>query len=122
MFGFLRPSGPQPRSIAPAKAVARAARGDLVVIDIRDASELRASGTARGAIHVPMASLRMKLDPASPELLPGITPTTPIALYCASGGRSQSAAQALIAMGYTEVYNLGGLHDWQAGGGVVDRA
>lgn len=121
MFGFLRPSGPQPRAIAPQDAVARAARGELVVIDVRDTGELRASGKAKGALHVPLMVLRMKLDPASPECLPGLTPDTPIALYCASGGRSQGAAQMLIALGYAEVYNLGGLMHWQAGGGAIER-
>lgn len=120
MFGFLRPSGPRPGRIDLKEAIDMAARGQMKIIDIREAAELRATGRARGAIHVPPAVLRMKFDPASPEKLDGLGPDTPIGLYCASGARSQGAAQALIGMGYTHVYNLGGLFHWQMAGGPVE--
>ena len=125
MFSFLRPSssGPGKRveAIAPPDAVARAARGEILVIDVRDAGELRATGKARGALHVPMVALRMKCDPASPEFLPALAARKPVALYCASGGRSQAAARQLLDLGYDKVYNIGGLRDWVAGGGAVER-
>lgn len=120
MFGFFRPSGPQLGRIDLPEAIARAARGDLTVIDVRDGQELRASGKAKGALHVPLAVLQMKLDPRSPERLPGITTETPIGLYCASGARSQGAAQMLLGMGYSQVYNLGGLYHWQMAGGPIE--
>ncbi len=44
-----------------------------------------------------------------------------VAVYCASGGRSQMAAQVLISLGYREVHNIGGLFDWQAAGGAISR-
>jgi rhodanese-related sulfurtransferase len=31
------------------------------------------------------------------------------------------AAQMLVGLGYVEVYNIGGLGDWQAAGGAVTR-
>lgn len=35
-----------------------------------------------------------------------------IFVYCRSGRRSAIAAEALVKMGYTSVYDLGGINDW----------
>jgi len=35
-----------------------------------------------------------------------------IFVYCRSGNRSVTASQALVELGYTNVYNLGGINDW----------
>lgn len=124
MFNFLRPSAPNGARVQPISgkdAVARAATGELTVIDVRDGAELRASGRAAGALHVPLMALRMKCDPASPECLPQLKAGKPLALYCASGARSQGAGQMLLQMGHAEVYNIGGLYDWHAAGGAIER-
>lgn len=104
-----------------AEAVRSAARNAITVIDVRESSEVKATGKARGAIHVPLAALRMKADPASPEQLPAFRSGKPVVLYCASGSRSQMAARMLRQMGLDEVYNLGGLAHWQQAGGEVSR-
>lgn len=40
-----------------------------------------------------------------------------VVLYCRSGSMSKIAAQELVDMGYTNVYELtGGLHDWNSKG------
>lgn len=122
MFNFLKSSGPKVQPIAPADAVARAAKGALVVIDVRDMGELRASGKAKGALHVPLSVFQHRMNPQSGELPAGITPETPICLYCASGGRSGMAGDVLLRLGYTNVFNLGGLGHWQAGGGAIEKA
>ncbi|MFP1646014.1 rhodanese-like domain-containing protein [Pontitalea aquivivens] len=121
MLNFLRPSFARTDRIAPQEAVRQVAAGDMTLIDVREVAELRASGKAAGALHVPLMALRMKCDPASPECLPGLSVDKPVALYCASGGRSAGAAQMLAQMGYKTVYNLGGLHDWHAAGGAIER-
>jgi len=38
--------------------------------------------------------------------------STPILVYCYSGGRSAIAAQILTSLGYSTVYDLGGILDW----------
>ncbi|SOC08846.1 rhodanese-like domain-containing protein [Rhodobacter maris] len=124
MFNFLRPSGSGGASVEridPREAVSKVAKGEIVLIDVREGMELRASGKAKGALHVPMAALKMKCDPSSPECLKELSLDKPVALYCASGARSQGAAQMLATMGYKHVYNIGGLHDWHAAGGLVVR-
>ena len=123
MFNFLKPSaGPRVERISPTDAVARAQKGELVVIDVRDINELRASGKAKGALHIPLMLLKTKADPKSDELATGLSVDKPVALYCASGARSQAAGKMMLQLGYTQVYNFGGLGDWRAGGGLVNPA
>jgi rhodanese-related sulfurtransferase len=124
MFNFLRPgasAGPRVERLSAKEAVARAASGEITLIDVRDGSELRASGRAKGALHVPLMALRMKCDPSSPECLKELKTDKPVAVYCASGARSQGAGQMLLQLGYQTVYNIGGLYDWHAAGGKIER-
>ncbi len=119
MFGFLRPSNSGRLGVA--DAIARADAGELVLIDVREPGEIRASGKAAGALTIPMATLAMKADPRSPECVAELKSGKPIAIYCASGGRSGMATQALQKMGHAEVHNIGGFGDWVAAGGPVER-
>ena len=79
------------------------------------------TGKARGALHVPLGLVRLRCDPNAPDCPAGLGRDRAVALYCASGGRSQMAAQMMAQMGYKEVYNLGGLYDWHAAGGEITR-
>ncbi|MCL2755121.1 MAG: rhodanese-like domain-containing protein [Oscillospiraceae bacterium] len=38
--------------------------------------------------------------------------TTTVLIYCRSGRRSEIAARELIEMGYTRVFDFGGILDW----------
>jgi rhodanese-related sulfurtransferase len=124
MFGFLRSgssSGARVERMAARDAIAKVATGEIVLVDVREGMELRASGRAQGAVHVPLAALRMKCDPSSPECLKEFKQGKPIGIYCASGARSSGAGQMLLQMGHTAVYNLGGFYEWQSAGGKVVR-
>lgn len=116
MFSFLRsgPSGPGPSLQATLQEVAA---GRMLLIDVREIAEARASGVIEGAQVLPLSLLPLKADPRQPgcELPQGL----PLAVYCASGARSASAAQALQRLGYGAVTNLGGLRDVAAGGARV---
>jgi rhodanese-related sulfurtransferase len=120
MFSFLRPAAAAPRPSIP-EIASRVERGEMLLVDVREAAEVRASGLAQGAIHVPLALLPMKADPRHPDHDIRFRQDIPVALYCASGGRSGVAAQALSRLGYGSVMNLGGLHDWLSGGGTLAR-
>ncbi len=91
-----------------------------VLLDIRDGTELAASGKAQGALHIPRGMLEFKADPAMPTHAPELDPERPVVLYCASGGRAALAGKLLKDMGYAEVYNIGGLKDWTEAGGPLD--
>ncbi|MGB8624242.1 MAG: rhodanese-like domain-containing protein [Paracoccaceae bacterium] len=121
MLTLHRQSRAKPGAMALNEAIEKVARGELTLIDVRDMGEMQRSGRAEGAIHIPLAVFRMKVDPASAEFHPDLALDRPVALYCASGARSQMAAELMLHMGFTEVYNLGGLSQWQQAGGPVTR-
>lgn len=116
-FRAPRPTAP---GLSPAEAVQKAARGELTVIDVRDHNELAASGKAKGALHIPLSTLNFKADPRHPEFHPELDPGKPVAVYCASGARSQMATQVLKGLGFAEVHNIGGLLHWQSAGGEIE--
>lgn len=75
---------------------------NAIVIDVRTGEEY-ASGYIDGAINIPVENISSIDYPKD----------TTIILYCASGMRSSNAAQTLVDLGYTNVYNLdGGLINW----------
>lgn len=107
--------------MSPKEAVEKAAAGEVVVVDVRDMNELAMTGKAKGAVHIPLAVIRMQADPASPDFNQALDKSKPIAVYCASGARSSMAAQVFQNFGF-EVTNIGGLGHWQMAGGEIERA
>jgi rhodanese-related sulfurtransferase len=102
--------------IAPADAKAIVARGAAVIVDVRERSELWATGKVPGALHIPRRAIERKADPDSPDHEPRLRKEKAVILYCGSGKRSEAAGLALVSLGYREVFNLGGLKDWAAAG------
>lgn len=107
-------------AIAPKDTADLIAKGALIV-DVRDAPELQASGKIKGALHVSRGMLEFKADPKSPYHDPTFDPAKTIILYCASGGRSALSGKALKDLGYTDVRNLGAFKDWAESGGAVEK-
>jgi rhodanese-related sulfurtransferase len=94
---------------------ARAIADGALVVDIREADELQATGAIPGALHVPRGLLEFKADPTASTHLADLDPEGRTVLYCASGGRSALAVQALQQLGYGNVAHLeGGIQAWIA--------
>ena len=93
-----------------------------VIVDVRDGTEVQASGKAKGAVAVPRGSLESRADPDSPNHNPAFRKDHPVILYCAGGGRAALAGKTLRDLGFTDVRNLGGFKDWVAGGGEIEPA
>lgn len=94
------------RKISAADAKARMDSGDeIIILDVRTEEEYDA-GHIMDAILVPNETI---ID-EQPELLPDLD--AEILVYCRSGNRSAQAAKKLIAIGYTNVVDFGGIIDW----------
>jgi rhodanese-related sulfurtransferase len=118
MFGLKRPPA---AALTVATVAQKVAAGQMVLIDVRDQSEVAQTGMARGALHIPLMRLPMVADPRHPDFDARLAGGKPVAVYCASGGRSGMAVNLLQRLGHAEVHNIGGLHHWQAGGGEILR-
>lgn len=107
--------------ITPAQAGEMMAKGNTLVIDVRDAPEVEKSGKIAGAVHVSRGMLEFRADPETPYHDKNFTKDKTLILYCASGGRSALGGKVLKEMGYTQVYNLGAFKDWVDSGRAVDK-
>jgi rhodanese-related sulfurtransferase len=103
------------------EAAALMAKGDVLVVDVRDAPELQASGKVAGAVHVSRGMLEFRADPESPYHDPAFDRDRTVIVYCASGGRSALAGKALKDLGYRDVRNLGAFKEWAENGGAVEQ-
>lgn len=102
--------------ISPAEAQRLMREKGALLVDVREAPELAASGKLENALHVSRGMLEFKADSAMPAHNPEFRKDRPIILYCASGGRSCLSGKALHDLGYQEVYNLGGFKEAAAAG------
>jgi rhodanese-related sulfurtransferase len=109
-------------AITPADAAKLVANHDALIVDVRDGTEVAASGKAKGAVAVSRGMLEFRADPESPAHDPAFRKDRPIILYCASGGRSALAGKTLLDMGFKDVRNLGGFKDWVSAGGEVENS
>jgi rhodanese-related sulfurtransferase len=82
-----------------------------VIVDVRRDDEY-AQGHIPGAILIPNESIEYE----QPEELPDYDQV--ILVYCRTGRRSKEAAQKLADMGYSQVYEFGGIEDWD---GEIER-
>ncbi len=96
-------------------------KGEVVIVDVRDASEL-AAGKIKGAVHVSRGMLEFRADPESPAHNPALQKGKTIALYCASGGRSALAGKTLKDFGYASVYNAGAFKELADAGLATESA
>lgn len=83
---------------------------NLCLIDVRELNEWEEVHIP-GAIHLPKDEVLSKITSIVPNK------KQPIYLHCRGGVRSLHAAQALVDIGYEEVYSIdGGIMEWMAAG------
>src|SRR6266568_3609295 len=97
--------------ITPAQAKEMIAKGNTLVVDVRDGTEVAASGKAAGAVHVSRGLLEFKADPESPTHDKNFDKNKNVILYCGSGRRAALSGKLLKDLGYAKVFNLGGFKD-----------
>jgi len=108
--------------LSPSEAAERMRSGEVLVVDVRDPTEVQQTGKIKGAVNVSRGMLEFRADPESPYHNPAFEKSRTILLHCASGGRSALAGKVLKDMGYTDVYNIGGFKELADGGIETETA
>ncbi|RGZ01294.1 rhodanese-like domain-containing protein [Clostridium sp. AM58-1XD] len=80
-------------------------KGDVTIVDVRTADEYK-DAHIPGAVLVPNESIGSEL----PEALPDTDAV--LLVHCRTGIRSRQASDKLVELGYTQVYDFGGIVDW----------
>lgn len=78
---------------------------EFVLLDARSEEEF-SEGHIPGAIVIPHDEISERAEEEIPNK------DIPVFVYCRSGRRSKIAAEALVSLGYSEVYEFGGIIDW----------
>jgi len=73
----------------------------ILLVDVRSEAEYKGKHI-KSAILLPLPEIKSKAASMLPDK------DAIIMVYCQSGMRSKSAANQLIAMGYTQIYDIGG--------------
>ncbi|HEV2687081.1 MAG TPA: rhodanese-like domain-containing protein, partial [Bryobacteraceae bacterium] len=73
----------------------------FTLVDVREDNEWTA-GYAKGAVHISRGVLEREIESQIPRK------DSKLVLYCHSGSRSALAADALMKMGYSNVFSLAG--------------
>lgn len=95
---------------------------DAVIVDVRDGTEVAASGKIKGALAISRGLLEFKADPDLPTHDPALRKDRPVILYCGSGGRAALAGKALLDLGFLDVRNAGGFKELVAAGLPTESA
>ena len=108
-YNFRMVDVPMPyQKITPEAAKEMMDNGNATILDVRTEAEF-AAAHIENALLIPDTDIR--------ERAPGLLPDKKqvILVYCRTGRRSEQAARALMELGYTRVYDFGGIVDWPYG-------
>ena len=78
----------------------------VVVLDVREEYEFEV-GHIADAVLLPVGTITEDTAAAVIDDL-----DTVVLVYCRSGNRSKTASQTLVDLGYTNVYEFGGINTW----------
>jgi len=78
---------------------------NAIILDVRTTQEF-STGRVKGAISLPDYAIRDRAG----TVIPGYDAL--VLVYCRSGNRSRAAMYDLLSMGYTNVYDFGGITSW----------
>jgi rhodanese-related sulfurtransferase len=78
---------------------------DFIILDVRRADEFIVRHIA-GALNIPHTEIAAKAAAELPDK------NVIILVYCLAGVRSKTAAETLIGLGYTNVFDIGGINDF----------
>ena len=76
-----------------------------IILDVRTPEEF-ADKHIPGALNIPNETISTEEIPELPNK------DQLILVYCRSGNRSKQASEKLVALGYTNIVEFGGINDW----------
>ena len=79
---------------------------EVIILDVREQVEYD-SGHIPGAVLLPVGTID---EDTAAEVIPGKDST--VLVYCRSGNRSKTASSTLAELGYTNIYEFGGINTW----------
>lgn len=79
---------------------------NVVILDVREQNEYD-GGHIPGAVLLPVGTID---EAAAAEVIPDKDST--VLVYCRSGNRSKTASSKLAELGYTNIYEFGGINTW----------
>lgn len=79
---------------------------EVIVLDVREQEEFDA-GHIPGAVLLPLGTIS---EDTAAAVIPDLN--SAVLVYCRSGNRSKTASNALAALGYTNIYEFGGINTW----------
>lgn len=79
---------------------------EVIILDVREQDEYD-SVHIPGAVLLPVGTIA---EDTAAEMIPEKDST--VLVYCRSGNRSKKAASALAKLGYTNIYDFGGINTW----------
>ena len=82
---------------------------EVLILDVREQDEYD-GGHIPGAVLLPLGSIS---EESAARVIP--EKDTTVLVYCRSGSRSKKAAKALAELGYTGIYEFGGIRTWTYG-------
>lgn len=79
---------------------------DVLILDVREQEEYD-SGHIPDAVLLPVGTIT---EESAAEVIPDKDAT--VLVYCRSGNRSKAAAKTLAELGYSNIYEFGGITTW----------
>ncbi|NNL19231.1 MAG: rhodanese-like domain-containing protein [Boseongicola sp.] len=94
--------------------------GDTVFIDVRDGTDIAASGTIAGALRIPRGMMEFRADDSHPLHNEALKKDAEFVLICGAGGQAALAGKTMKEMGFSNVSNVGGFKAWKDAGGPTE--
>ena len=79
---------------------------EVIILDVREQDEFDAQHIL-GAVLLPVGSITEETAAAVIPKLDSV-----VLVYCRSGNRSKTASAALAELGYSKIYEFGGIKSW----------
>ena len=93
---------------------------DTLIIDVRETSEIEATGLIKNAVNIPKSIIDANFNHSLIKDHLNNNENVTILVYCAVGVRSALVGHKLIKNGYKKVLNLGGFSEWASFNGSIE--